>query len=127
VEFSFEESISLSGASGPYLQYAYVRTKSVINKSKGTIRKSDNLSMEKEELEVLRRLVHFEEIVYEARKRLAPNLVASYLFELAKQFNLFYQKHKISDNEFRLSLTEAIGQTIQNGLLILGIPTVEKM
>ena len=134
IEFNFEESISLSGASGSYLQYAYVRTRSVFEKSRIASRSShventenEDRKTNSEELAVLRSLVHFEEIVSEAQSRLVPNLVAEYLFDLAQKFNLFYQKHRIAGNEFRMNLTEAVGQTLQNGLSLLGLATVEKM
>ncbi len=131
VEFSFEESISLEGNSGPYIEYAYVRTKSVLNKYKILNIKGKKLNTEKplnaEELAILRHLVHFPEIVLETEERLSPNLVALYLFDLAQKFNLFYQKHKIAGSLFRLKLTEAVGQVLKNGLYLLGIETVEKM
>ena len=131
IEFNFDESISLTGASGPYLQYAYVRTQSVINKYKiSNIKNKKNIiekELNPEELAVLRSLVHFEEIVSESQERLLPNLVAEYLFDLAQKFNLFYQKHKIVGNQFRLELTRAVGQTLQNGLNLLGIETVTRM
>ncbi|MBI4091823.1 MAG: arginine--tRNA ligase [Candidatus Levybacteria bacterium] len=139
IEFNFDESISLTGASGPYLQYTYVRTKSVIEKQQMTTDNGQltvaenlkfeirNLKLEIEELNVLRKLVHFEEVVSEAQERLFPNLVAEYLFELAQKFNLFYQKHRIVGNQFRMELTSAVGQTLQNGLSLLGIETVKRM
>mgnify|MGYP001566540779 CR=1 FL=1 len=131
MEFSFDESISLTGASGPYLQYAYVRTKSVIEKNHKARIMRQEINAEKglnpEELAVLRSLEHFEEIVSEAKVRLAPNLIAEYLFDLAQKFNLFYQKHKIAGNSFRLELTSAVGQGLKNGLALLGIETVKHM
>lgn len=140
IHFSFEESISLEGNSGPYLQYTYVRTRSVLEKVKTqnselrTITQNLEIggfeSLEPEELELLRFLVQFPYVVSQAAEDFAPNLVCNYLFELAQKFNLFYQKHKIigSENEvFRLSLTQAVGKTLQEGLQILGIETVEKM
>lgn len=138
VTFSFDESISLNGNSGPYLQYTYVRTQSVLNKSQATSNKSQtnqaNISLSVEEVNVLRLLSKFSEIVSESGQRYSPNLLASYLFALCSSFNLFYQKHSILDPKegeevasFRLSLTASTGQVIKNGLHLLGIETVEKM
>jgi arginyl-tRNA synthetase len=129
VEFDFDESISLNGASGPYLQYTYVRTQSVLTKNqKSKIKnQSSNSNLNNEEKEVLRKLVYFPEVVASAREKLSPNLLAEYLFELSQGFNLFYQKHKIADNPIRLELTQAVGQTLKNGLLLLGIETVARM
>ncbi len=134
ITFSFEESIDLSGNSGPYIQYAYARTQSVRAKVKSQKSKvkslGQNSKLEKEELLVLRLLIHFPEIAKEAEESFAPNLVCNYLFELSQAFNNFYQKHKIigSENEdFRLNLTSAVGQILKTGLYLLGIEAPEKM
>lgn len=134
IHFSFEESISLEGNSGPYLQYSYVRTRSLLDKAEqnqeARSMKYELGNMEKEEDELLRFLVQFPYVIEQAANDFSPNLVCNYLFELSQKFNLFYQKHKIigSENEeFRLLLTQATGQVLKNGLTLLGIETVEKM
>ncbi|MCK9273257.1 DALR anticodon-binding domain-containing protein, partial [Candidatus Gracilibacteria bacterium] len=95
VTFNFEESISLSGNSGPYLQYAYVRTQSVLKKAGNINLTNAKISLNSEEISVLRLLSKFTEIALESSKRYSPNLLTSYLFELSQAFNLFYQKHSI--------------------------------
>ncbi len=136
IQFSFDESISLDGNSGPYILYTYVRTQSILGKVKeegieGKI--ANNLDFEQEEKEVASALVHFPEIVENAASTYSPNLIANYLFDLAQKFNLFYQKHQIlntKDREvraFRLMLTAATGQVVKNGLALLGIETVARM
>lgn len=137
IHFSFEESISLEGNSGPYIQYSYVRTQSILRKAEDIRQKTEDNShkseisnLESEENELLRFLIQFPYVLEQAAEEFAPNLVCNYLFELSQKFNLFYQKHKIigSDKEeFRLDLTKATGTVLQNGLHILGIETVEKM
>lgn len=134
VTFNFEESISLNGNSGPYIQYAYVRTQSVLKKAGNVHFAETKITLNTEELNVLRLLSKFTEIVLESSQRYSPNLLATYLFELCQAFNLFYQKHSILEAkegedivQFRLLLTESIGQVIKNGLNLLGIETVEKM
>lgn len=135
IAFDFNESISLEGNSAPYLIYTYVRCQSVLKKTKKcnmTIKKSNNLTINPEELVLLRSFPEYLEVVYEAAKNFSPNLIANYLFDLAQKFNLFYQKYPIlkADKEtkkFRLLLTNAVGQVIKNGLYLLGIKTVEKM
>ncbi len=131
IEFSFDESISFEGNSGPYLQYTYVRTKSVLSKLKTTTQSSKlKNELEIEELALLRLLYRFPEVVEQACEHLAPNYIASFLFELAQAFNLFYQKHKIIESEtkeFRLDLTASVGQVLYNGLYLLGIGAPEKM
>lgn len=128
--FSFDESISLEGNSGPYIQYTFARTQSVLAKVNNLKLTTYNLKIEQEELEIMRILSKFGEIVEEAGDNFAPNILCNYLFELAQKFNLFYQKHKIigSQNEgFRLALTKTVGQVIKNGLYLLGIEAPTKM
>lgn len=130
ISFSFDESISINGNSGPYLQYTYVRTQSVLEKAQSAYNKEINesaVNLEKEEEELLRTLIHYPEVVLSASENYSPNLLCNYLFDLSQKFNLFYQKHKIMENPFRLQLTEAVGQVLKNGLHILGIETVGKM
>ena len=90
----------------------------------------DDKMMEPEEVSLLRALQRFPEIVWEAGENFSPNLLCNYLFDLAQKFNLFYQKHKILESEnrdFRLALTQAVGQVIKNGLYLLGIKAPERM
>ncbi|MDP3941543.1 MAG: arginine--tRNA ligase [bacterium] len=147
VAFDIEKSVSLDGNSGPYLQYTYARTRSVLAKSEVRSKKSEAISnfpsaraqgegeihtsnVEPEELALLRKVYQFEDIVVGAAENYAPNHVATYLFELAQLFNLFYQKHKVIGSEqeiFRLTLTRSVGNTLQKGLDLLGIQAPEKM
>lgn len=138
IHFSFDESITLEGNSGPYLQYTYVRTQSVIQKAEENRQKTEglnsleigNLKLEIEENELLRFLTQYPYVLEAATNEYAPNLLCNYLFELSQKFNHFYQKHKIIGSEqemFRLNLTKAVGQVLHNGLHILGIETVERM
>lgn len=142
ITFSFEESISLEGNSGPYLQYTYARTQSVLGKVSASAQKLDSLKrrgllrrdylskLENEEIVLLRIFHRFPEVVEEAAVNFAPNLICNYLFDLAQTFNLFYQKHKIigSDSEdFRLGLTEGVGLVLQRGLALLGIEAPGRM
>lgn len=132
IHFSFDESISLEGNSGPYLQYSYVRTQSVLAKSDPE-KLEVEISLENlqtEESELVRFLSQYPYYLEKAALEFAPNLLCNYLFELSQRFNLFYQKHKIigSENEsFRLQLTKAAGEVLKNGLHTLGIETVAKM
>ena len=109
IVFDWEKVMNLEGNSGPYLQYTYARTRSVLAKSQnldfnlssgpspdsgeGKVRGEVNLNPE--ELRVLRWIYRFPEVVEEAAERLAPNLVCNFLFELAQRFNGFYNRHSI--------------------------------
>ncbi len=147
VAFDIAKSVSLDGDSGPYLQYTYARIQSVLRKSQVISPKSqvdwkldignfeypvlvERMKLEIEEISLLRSLYRFDEIVIEAADTLSPHVLAGYLFDLAQKFNLFYQKHKILESEqreFRLALTIAVGNTIKQGLDLLGIQAPEKM
>ncbi|MBI2430513.1 MAG: arginine--tRNA ligase [Candidatus Levybacteria bacterium] len=130
ISFSFEESISLEGNSGPYLQYTYARTQSVLAKVSSIKYQVLSIKLEPEELAILRAVHKFPEISQEAAEKFAPNLLCTYLFDLAQKFNLFYQKHKIlesEEKEFRLALTASVGQVLKTGLYLLGIIAPERM
>jgi arginyl-tRNA synthetase len=133
--FDWEKILNLEGNSGPYLQYTYARTQSIKAKSDefmvhGKVEVSE---INPEELRILRWIYRFPEVVEEAAKRFSPNLVCSYLYELAQRFNSFYNQHSIlsADNSdlivFRLKLTNAVGQVLKNGLELLGIAALERM
>lgn len=135
VNFDLSEAITLQGDSGPYLVYTYVRCKSVLEKEKIqflTTKQLEEVAMNEDESTILRTLFKYPEIVHRAAQQYAPNYIANYLFELAQQYNLFYQKHQILKAEadiksFRLMLTQAVASVLHHGLYLLGIQTVEKM
>lgn len=132
IEFNFEESINIQGNSGPYLQYTFARTQSVLAKvqDKFEAPRPGLAKLEGEEISLLRALNKFPEVVGEAAGKFAPNILCNYLFDLAQKFNLFYQKCKIIGSEqesFRLELTEGVGQILKSGLNLLGIQAPEKM
>lgn len=145
IAFDIEQSVSLQGDSGPYLQYTYARINSLLNraiprqawdkKKQGLIeldqkKIAQSLSLAEEEREVLRQLEFFETFIKQATDKLEPNIVCSYLLTLARSFNLFYEKFPVIGSEkqnFRVALTLRVGETIKLGLYLLGIETVEKM
>ncbi len=129
--FDFKETISFEGNSGPYLLYAYVRMKSILKDINFTL---DNLEFkEEEEINLLKHLDKFPEVVAYAANNYAPNAICEYIYELAQKYNRFYNKHSIlnADNDemknSRLALTAATSQVLKNGLGLLGIETVERM
>ncbi|PIR58253.1 MAG: arginine--tRNA ligase, partial [Parcubacteria group bacterium CG10_big_fil_rev_8_21_14_0_10_35_15] len=135
IVFNWEEILNMKGDSGPYLQYVYARCQSVLEKAKMKNKKikfdeKKFIEPKIEELLVLRWLTRFPEVLIKSAEQMAPNLLCNYLFQLCQKFNLFYQKCQILDEpeeQFRLSLTNAVGQVIKNGLLLLGIQVPEKM
>ncbi|HVZ58255.1 MAG TPA: arginine--tRNA ligase [Patescibacteria group bacterium] len=134
IEFSFAESVSFEGNCGPYIQYTFVRTQSVLAKAneRDLSIPFDPVALHPEERQLLVYLTRYDDIVTEAAERFAPNLVTTYLFELAQLFNLFYQKYPILKEkgevrDLRLFLTGRVGETIKEGLYLLGIKSPEKM
>jgi arginyl-tRNA synthetase len=154
VIFDWGKMLSLEGDSGPYLQYTHARAKNVLSKAQGQSFKDCpvdyGMSLEPEELSLLRTLCKFPEVVEQAGLTYAPNLICAFLFDLAQKFNLFYTKWPIlkpakdtSDGgpersrrdsseveelrNFRLALTSATAQILKNGLCLLGIEPLERM
>ena len=135
VVFDWEKIMALEGNSGPYLQYTYARTQSVLAKSQIPNPKSQinfkfqtsNFKLNREELAILRWIYRYGEVVEEAAARYAPNLVCNFLYELAQRYNTFYNKHPILGNDFRLALTQAVGSVLKSGLNLLGIAVLEHM
>jgi arginyl-tRNA synthetase len=130
IDFDWEKIMNMQGNSGPYIQYTFARTKSVLKKAKSPHTTYNIPHTNSEEALLLRNLIHFPEIVQESAQNYSPNLLCNYLYNLAQTYNSFYNKHKIigSENEsFRLSLTSATGQVLQTGLNLLGIETPEEM
>ncbi len=129
--FDWEKMFSLQGDSGPYIQYTYARALSVLNKAgQTTDYQLQSVDLEPQELTILRYLYRFPEVVELAAKQFAPNLLCTYLFELAKRYNSFYAEVPIlgTDQEnFRLRLTRATSVIIKNGLNLLGIEVLERM
>lgn len=121
-----EESVSVVGSSGPYLQYAYARARSIVNKAKG----SDSYEAEDSELTILKKIQEFPKTVETAVNDMMPHHIAVYLFELAQVFNSFYEKERIIGSERegqRVRLVTAYAQVLKNGLSILGISAPESM
>lgn len=128
--FDWDEVLNMQGNSGPYLQYTFARTQSVITKAGGVKSGKENQDLNKEELNILRTLIKFPEIVAQAAETYSPNIICNYLYDLAQKFNTFYNADKIigSDNEaLRLKLTKAVGVVLKNGLKLLGIEAPERM
>lgn len=123
--FDREQSVSFEGDSGPYLQYATVRARSILAKAQTTPIERAVVT----DLDHL--LVRFPEIVLRAQTEYAPHHIVTYLLELASAFNNYYAHNKIldagEDTGYRLALTKAFAHTMENGLNILAIKVPAKM
>ena len=129
---------SLQGNTGPYLLYTHARTNSVLEKAYGDNKKEGFEKYEyaedlaAQESEVLRHIYKFPEVVGLSGERLAPNLIATYLHDLAQKYNTLYAELPINtaspgERELRLHITYCVRQVLRNGLRLLGIPVVDKM
>ncbi|PIT93499.1 arginine--tRNA ligase [Candidatus Falkowbacteria bacterium CG10_big_fil_rev_8_21_14_0_10_43_11] len=143
IAFDMEESVSLSGNSGPYLLYTYARIKSIIKKSLKhknikTLKqesqkvKKQNNNFLPDEKQLLLKLSLFPEITQAAAEQLDPSIVAKYLFELAQSFNDYYHrvpvlKAEAAERQFRLALISAVASVLKKGIELLGFETVERM
>lgn len=140
--FDWEQILSLSGNSGPYLQYTFARTQSVLRKAPSFVpptrrasqgKQNGNETMKQlsnEEAVLLRTIYRFPEVIGEAAENFSPNLLCNFLFDLAQKFNLLYDRRKIigsSNQEFRLLITAVTGQVLKNGLTLLGIGAPKRM
>ncbi len=131
IVFDLEQSVSLEGDSGPYVQYTYARIQSVLRKSqKELMGNISEVDLVKQERNLLRQLFYFQGIIEEVAKTYHPNLLAVYLLDLARLYNLFYQECRIIDSEkeeFRLKLSSEVGKILKKGLYLLGIEAPERM
>jgi len=137
IVFDWDEILSMKGNSGPYVQYATVRAKSVLKKAAleefSPAFGDDSWKMDDIEMDLARQIDRFEETVEKAALEFAPHHLTGYLFELAQRFNSFYNTHQIinaenSDaRERRCILTQAAEKTLEYGLALLGIQTPEEM
>jgi len=138
VVFNWDEILSMDGNSGPYMQYAYARCLSIINKvgapelDQPAAQLTIGAEGEAERL-VLRKLIQYPSIVRRAAAEFAPHHVATYLFSLAQEFNSFYHSSPIlqakseQSKQLRLQIVQGVADTIHHGLKLLGIQTVERM
>jgi len=123
-----EESVSLEGNSGPYIQYAHARARSILRKSEVEPGKATEL--EPGERSLLRKISEYPEVFEKATTELMPHHICTYLYELAQAFNRFYEKNRVIDDPreaVRLSLVEAYADTLEDGLGLLGIHAPDKM
>ncbi len=133
VIFDFDKSLSFEGDSGPYLQYACVRAKSILEKAEKEGIKGEVESSKCQVASDLNKLlIRFGEVVERAGKEYAPHHLATYLTELASTFNTFYAQEVIVDKNDKKSasnvaLTKAFAIVMKNGLNLLGIKVPERM
>jgi arginyl-tRNA synthetase len=142
--FSFDRMLSFQGNTAPYLQNAYVRIRSIFRKadvaaplSRGETRRQSAVATalilaHPAELNLAKRLCQFAEIVPQVLNDFRPNILTTYLFELANSFHSFYEacpvlKAEEPSRSSRLALSDLTGRVLKSGLDLLGIAVPEKM
>ena len=132
--FSWDRMLALQGDTAPYLQYSYVRVRSIFRKLDGQMNIDPSaLSIEADaEVHLARMLVRFGETVPILLDDFRPNLLANYLLELAKAFHSFFEACPVLKSEgetqnTRLALCELTSQVLEKGLGLLGIEVPERM
>ena len=134
--FEWNKILSFEGNTAPYLQYSYARIQSILRKAESEGKKIDfsktiNLN-DKQEKALANHIAAFPMAVIKAADSFKPNVIADYLFELAKKFNSFYNSCPILNQEddilfSRGLLAKVAGETIKEGLSLLGIETLDRM
>lgn len=138
IVFNWQQMLSLSDNSAPYLQYSYTRAAGIIRRSKQSlsiIDKSLDQYQEKIELDIrkiIRQIAGFPLIIQGAAENNSPHIIANYLNQLAAQFHHFYEKYPVikasgQDRILRLAIVAAVANVIKTGLELLGIGTLERM
>ena len=133
--FDWDIALNFNGETGPYIQYVYVRTKSVLEKA-GYVPNIDevkfDLLQDKASQNVITTLYNFENVLMNVVDKNEPSLLARYLIELAQNYSNFYNENKIIDDDkdvqnARVYLSKCVGQVLKTGAGLLGIQMPNKM
>ena len=132
--FDWDIMLNFQGETGPYIQYMYVRTKSVMEKANYTPNKDmvDLNELEENAEELVKKLYEFEDTIKQATEKNEPSIISRYLIDIAKLYGSFYNDNKIMvDDEkirnTRLYLTYMVGNVLKIGTGLLGIKMPNKM
>ena len=131
--FNPEESIDLTGNTGPFIQYAYVRIKSILKKVNKNAGINIEYKLNEKEKEVIKVIHEFPSVIKSSYKELSPALIANYLYDLVKSYNSLYQNHHILNSEskdstsIRLTISSRTAEIIESCCDILGIELPNKM
>ncbi len=129
IAYDPKESIVLEGNSGPYLQYAHARARSILAKA-GAQKAGELPGMQADERSLLRKISEYPEVVERATAELMPHHICTFLYELAQKFNQFYEHNRVIGDEreaVRLQLVAHYADTLKNGLNLLGIAAPDRM
>ena len=133
--FDWNVALNFQGETGPYIQYTYVRTKSVLDKIENLPEVNEiklNNLMDEYSLDLINLLYSFEDVLKQVTNKNEPGILARYLIEIAKSFSAFYNENKIicEDKDIqnaRVYLTYCVGKVLKQGAELLGMEMPEKM
>ncbi len=131
--FDWDEALNLEGNSGPYLQYAYVRTNGILRKAGYKPEIVKNYKFDENERALIRKLCEFPEIVDKCAKDLSSHALVGYLLDVATELNKFYTTSPVlvakkdEEKKTRLAIVSATSELLRTGLYLLGIEAVERM
>jgi arginyl-tRNA synthetase len=137
--FDPNESIQLQGFTGPFIQYTHARINAILRKAETMGARPDPMliegvkSLEPAEREVIQVLVNFENKLREAARDYSPAVIANFVYDLAREYNQFYQSIPIFNEtdsaklQMRIALSKAVASAIQRSMNLLGIQVPEKM
>lgn len=131
--FDPNESIEFNGNTGPFIQYTYARTCSVLRKAAKQTLEIKDKELNKAEQKLIILLSSYEELIEKSAADLNPALIANYIYDVSKEYNSFYQSNRIldaeneSEQQLRLAITQWTGNVIRHGLSLLGIGAPERM
>ena len=131
--FNPEESIDLTGNTGPFIQYAYVRIQSILKKVNKDVDVKMDYKLNEKEKEVIKTIHEYPSIIDNSYKELSPALIANYLYDLVKSYNSLYQNHHILNSEssdstsIRLIISIKTSHVIESCCDLLGIELPNKM
>ncbi|MBR0490536.1 MAG: arginine--tRNA ligase [Clostridia bacterium] len=133
--FDINTMLNFQGETGPYIQYTYVRTNSILQKA-GNIPNIKDVDVkvlnDEYSQNVIKILGNFESILIQVTNKEEPAILAKYLIDLAKAFSSFYNENKIiceekSVQDARVFLTYCVGKTLKDGAELLGMQMPDKM
>ena len=133
--FDWDEVLNFQGETGPYIQYTYVRTKSVLEKV-GYIPKVKDINVEcmqdKYSQNIIKLIYNFEDVLNQVTDKNEPSILARYLIDLSKAYSNFYNENKIicDDKELqdaRVFLSFATGKVLKQGAELIGMKMPNKM
>lgn len=131
--FDWDKMLALSGDTAPYLQNSYVRVRSIFRKIEAPFSAPQQLTVEADaEIHLARMLVRYGEVVPSTLDDCRPNILAAYLYDLARAFHSFYEACPVlrsegAVRESRLALCELTARVLKHGMSLFGIEMPERM